>query len=220
LTESIVDDIAIWGKSLTQSEVSRLWLEGDGSRADSLPHKTTVINTSEFNRFRQGVELTHPLHYNVGLYKIYSGVRDTHRKFPGDFGNTKPIDNCNKPFVDVRGWNPIDYVKNYPNEYFITGEKPITDGVIKITNSDNVKPEIMIGSLIGTNIKINELPGSPYVDNGYNNNEPNLITPFIDDEIQIEGYNPSGYISQGNGYDHEASTTRGVDSIAYGGMTY
>ena len=219
-SESIVDDIAIWSKSLSRDEVARLWLEGEGNRADSLPHKRIGINTSEINQFRQGVELTHPLHYNTGLYKIYSGVRDTHRKYPGDFGNTKPVDSCKRAFVDIRAWNPIDYVTNYPEEYFVLGENPITDGVVKIISPDALKPEIMIGSLIGTNIKINELPNSAYIDNGYNNNETISIVPFIDDTIQIEGYNPSGYISQGNGFDHDASITRGIDSIAYGGLTY
>lgn len=67
-------------------------------------------NTSNFDRFRQGIELTSPRHYYSGFAKIHSG-EENHFIKQNTFGQGKLKITSLQRFEEVDNFNPISYIQ-------------------------------------------------------------------------------------------------------------
>jgi hypothetical protein len=70
----------------------------------------TGTDTSNYDQFRQGVELTMPQYYYEGTVKIHSG-EEMHQIKQCTFGQSKIRVSPYPRFEEVDNWNPVTYVK-------------------------------------------------------------------------------------------------------------
>lgn len=79
------------------------WTDVEISYADG-------TDTTPFDRFRQGIELTMPRYYYEGTVKIHSG-EDEHEVKQCTFGQSKIRVSPYPRFEEVDNWNPVTYVQ-------------------------------------------------------------------------------------------------------------
>lgn len=79
------------------------WTDIDISYADG-------TDTTSYDRFRQGIELTMPRHYYEGIVKIHSG-EENHQIKQCTFGQSKIRISAYPRFEEIDNWNPVTFIQ-------------------------------------------------------------------------------------------------------------
>jgi hypothetical protein len=99
------------------------------------------INTTDIDKYRQGVEITRNIHANKNVYRIYSG-ESNHKTYPNAFGQV----------LNFRTTATVKYIENVPltpvEWLSFTGEKLFKEQLVESTISENQNERFMLNGVI------------------------------------------------------------------------